>query len=72
MWCDARGKVSRAAWPLTVFLFLNHSISEFANLSTLGIIETVLGLYTEALIDRLFGAPASKEMHSTGPVGKPD
>jgi hypothetical protein len=56
--------------PTTVFLFLNHSISEFSNLkSTLGIIETALGLYTGALIDRLFGAPA-KDAASTEPIGK--
>jgi hypothetical protein len=47
------------AIPTTILLFLNRRIPEFASLkSTLGIIETALGIYTGALVDRLFGSHA--------------
>jgi len=49
--------------PITILLFLNGRTPEFASLkSMLGIIETALGIYTGALIDRLFGS------HSRGRV----
>jgi hypothetical protein len=47
------------AVPITILLFLNGRIPEFASLkSMLGIIETALGIYTGALVDRLFGSHA--------------
>jgi hypothetical protein len=47
------------AIPMTILLFLYGRIPEFASLkSTLGIIETALGIYTGALVDRLFGSHA--------------
>ena len=60
------------AIPLVIFLFLNQSIAEFSALkSTLGIIETALGLYTGALIDRLFGShPSAARRKSTVSVSR--
>jgi predicted benzoate:H+ symporter BenE len=60
------------AIPVTILLFVNQTIPEFAVLkSTIGIIETALGLYTGALIDRLFGTPASNRARATARSGKP-
>jgi predicted benzoate:H+ symporter BenE len=45
------------ATPLTLFLFINGRVESFAALkTTFGIIETALGIYTGAVIDRLFGS----------------
>jgi hypothetical protein len=42
--------------PFTVFLFVLGKIESFAALKmSLGLIETALGIYTGAVIDRLFG-----------------
>lgn len=44
------------AIPCTVYAFASGSIESFASLkSTLGIVETALGIYTGAVVDRLFG-----------------
>jgi hypothetical protein len=41
--------------PITIYLFLIGNITSFSALkSTLGIVETALGIYTGAVIDRLF------------------
>jgi hypothetical protein len=57
------------AIPATIFLFLNQTIPEFASLkSTLGIIETALGVYTGALIDRLFAT--EKQARAPARAGK--
>jgi len=47
--------------PITVGLFLVGAIDTVAALkSTTGVLETVLGLYTGAVIDTLFGRPENK------------
>jgi hypothetical protein len=47
--------------PVIIILFLNQTIPEFSSLkSTLGIVETALGVYTGALVDRLFGGEQAK------------
>jgi hypothetical protein len=44
------------ALPLIIYKFGTGAIESFASLkSTLGIVETALGIYTGAVIDRLFG-----------------
>jgi hypothetical protein len=44
------------AIPFSVYAFATGKIDSFASLkSTLGIVETALGIYTGAVIDRLFG-----------------
>jgi uncharacterized membrane protein len=44
------------AVPLVIYLFIANSITTFGELkNTVGILETALGLYTGAVIDRLFG-----------------
>jgi hypothetical protein len=48
--------VFSVAVPYVVFSFENHSIMTFGELKTsLSIIETALGIYTGAVVDRLFG-----------------
>jgi hypothetical protein len=52
------------AIPMTIFLFLIHRIQDFAALkNSLGIIETALGVYTGALVDRLFGVSKEEDAH---------
>jgi hypothetical protein len=42
--------------PYVIFLFVIGAIESFSSLkTTLGIVETALGIYTGAVIDRLFG-----------------
>ena len=42
--------------PLVIVLFVVGKITNFASLkTTIGIVETALGIYTGAIIDRLFG-----------------
>jgi hypothetical protein len=56
--------------PITIFLFMVDRIQEFAALkSTLGIIETALGVYTGALVDRLFGGNGLMASNSKGMDG---
>ena len=44
------------AVPLVIYLFIANSIATFSELkNTVGILETALGVYTGAVIDRLFG-----------------
>ncbi|HYJ52500.1 MAG TPA: hypothetical protein VEW04_04950 [Allosphingosinicella sp.] len=48
------------AIPLIIWSFEAGRIENFDALkSTIGIVETSLGLYTGALVDRLFGGPAT-------------
>lgn len=48
------------AVPITVLKFISGDIPSFPALkTTLGIIETALGVYTGAVVDRLFGTAGS-------------
>jgi hypothetical protein len=48
--------------PLAVFKFTTGAIDNFSSLKiTLGILETALGIYTGAVVDRLFGGVAAAD-----------
>ena len=48
--------------PVVIYLFIVGRIGNFPTLkSTIGIIETALGIYTGAIIDRLFGGAARRQ-----------
>ena len=49
------------ALPITIYRFSVGAIASFVALKmTLGIIETALGIYTGAVVDRLFGGPGTR------------
>jgi hypothetical protein len=48
--------------PLTVYKFVTGVIDDFSSLKMiLGILETALGIYTGAVVDRLFGGVAERD-----------
>ena len=54
------------AVPVSVWSFEAGRIEDFESLkTTIGIIETALGIYTGALIDRLFGNGSSETIDAT-------
>ena len=59
------------AVPASIWSFQSGRIEDFSSLkTTIGIIETALGIYTGALVDRLFGDPKpSGESYSDAKAG---
>lgn len=54
--------VFSVAIPVVIWSFEAGRIENFGGLkSVIGIVETALGLYTGALVDRLFGGPTTPE-----------
>ena len=51
------------ALPLVIYLFTTGTIENFSALkATLGIVETALGIYTGAVVDRLFGSSGKRNL----------
>ena len=51
------------ALPVTIYLFTIGTIESFPALkATLGIVETALGVYTGAVVDRLFGTAEERDL----------
>jgi hypothetical protein len=49
------------AVPSIIYLFILGTIDGFASLkATIGIVETALGIYTGAVVDRLFGSSQAR------------